>query len=128
MNLFKSENLLGLAAAIFGVITLFASSSVLFGYTDILEKEGNYAPFVLLGNLISGPLYLLAAIGFIYSKKWTLKLLLGILVILGVNLIVFIFFMINGENYVTQTLMALSFRIAVTGILALFASKKNSNN
>ena len=128
MNLFKSENLLGLAAAIFGVITLFASSSVLFGYSDILEKEGNYAPFVLWGNLISGPLYLLAAIGFIYSKKWTLKLLLGILVILGVNLIIFIFFLINGENYESETLMALSFRLAVTGILAFFALKKTSNN
>ena len=128
MNLFKSENLLGLAAAIFGVITLFASSSVLFGYSDILEKEGNYAPFVLWGNLISGPLYLLAAIGFIYSKKWTLKLLLGILVILGVNLIIFIFFLINGENYESETLMALSFRLEVTGILAFFALKKTSNN
>lgn len=124
MNLFKSENLLGLVAAIFGAITLFASSSVLFGYSDILEKEGNYAPFVLWGNLISGPLYLLAAIGFIYSKKWTLNLLLGILVILGVSLIVFIFFKINGENYEKETLMALSFRIALTGILAFFAFKK----
>lgn len=125
MELFKSENLLSLAAAIFGIITLFASSSVLFGYSDILEKEGNYAPFVLWGNLITGLLYLLAAIGFKYSKKWTLKLLLGILIILVVNLIVFIFFLINGENYETETLKALSFRIAITGTLAFFAFKKN---
>ncbi|MFN4763477.1 hypothetical protein ACKGJN_10165 [Gillisia sp. Q332] len=125
MGIFKSENLLSLAVAILGVITLFASSSVLFGYSDILGKEGNYPSFVLWGNLITGLLYLLVAIGFKYSKKWTLQLLLGILIILIVNLIVFIFFLINGENYETETLKALSFRIAITGTLAFFAFKKD---
>ncbi len=124
MSKFKSENLLSLAAAIFGIITLFASSSVLFGYSNILEKEGNYPSFVLWGNLISGPLYLLAAIGFKFYKKWTLYLLLGILVILVVNLIVFSVFLINGAKYETETMAALSFRIVFTGILAFFASNQ----
>lgn len=124
MSIFKSENLLSLATLIFGVITLFASSSVLFGYSNILEKEGNYPPFVLWGNLFSGLLYILAAIGFKYSKKWTMHLLLVILVILFVNLFIFIFFLINGENYETETLAALSFRIFFTGTLAFFASNQ----
>lgn len=124
MSIFKSKNILSLAAALFGVITLFASSAVLFGYSNILEKEGNYPSFVLWGNLFSGLLYILAAIGFKYSKKWTMHLLLVILVILFVNLFIFIFFLINGENYETETLAALSFRIVFTSTLAFFASNQ----
>lgn len=121
MSTLKLKNLLSFAAAIFGLVTLFASSSVLFEYTNVLEKEGNYPSFILWINLFTSPLYLFAAIGLKFSRKWTLHLLLIILIILVISLTVFIQLMKTGEIYETETLVALSIRIAFTSILTFFA-------
>lgn len=121
MSKFKSKNILSLAAAIFGLITLFASSSVLFDYSNIMEKEGNYPSFILWANLLTSPLFLLVAIGFKHSKKWTLHLLLGILIILAVSLIFFFQLIKNEGAYETETIVALSIRIAFTSMLTFFA-------
>ena len=72
-------------------------------------------------NLLTGPLYILAAIGLKYSKKWALHLLLVILIMLFINLGFFILLMTNHGDYELDTLMALAFRIAFTGTLAFFA-------
>lgn len=125
MSKLNLKNLLSLAAAIFGLVTLFASSSVLFGYSDVLEKEGNYPSFILWVNLLTGPLYLLAAVGLAYSRKWTLHLLLIILITLVISLTVFILLLKIGENYETETLAALLIRITFTSMLTLFAYYKN---
>jgi hypothetical protein len=58
----------------FGLLTLFLSTSVIFDLFGIRAKEGNYVLFVVWSNFISSILYLLAAYGFIKSKKWTTSL------------------------------------------------------
>lgn len=128
MSFFRSENLLSMAAAVFGLITLFASSSVLFEYTTILEKEGNYPSFILWVNLTSSPLYLLAAVGLKYSRKWTLHLLLIILITLILSFSLFIQLLKNGEIYNIETMVALSIRIAFTSVLTFFVSNKTLIN
>lgn len=128
MSKLKMKNILSITAAIFGVVTLFASSSVLFKYSDILEKEGNYPPFILWVNLLSGPLYLLVAIGLKYSRKWTVFVLTGILTMLIYSLSFFIQLMISGISYETDTLIALLVRLGFTSILTLYAFSKNTIN
>lgn len=120
MNL-KSVNLLSIAALLFGLITLFASSSVLFNFTAIFEKTGTYPSFILWMNLLSSPLYLAAAVGLNYSKSWSLHLLLVILIMLFISLSFFIVHMQNDKDYELETLMALFLRIAFTSTLAFFA-------
>lgn len=117
------KNLLGIAAAIFGGITIFASSSVLFGYSDVFQKEGSYPVFILWVNLITGPLYLLAAAGFFYKKMMTLPVLKGILLLLFVNLAFLLMLIITGGDYEMDTWGAMTVRIAVTGIFTFFARK-----
>lgn len=121
MKNLKFKNLLSLAALIFGLVTLFASSNVLFNYTTVFQKSGNYPSFILWMNLLTGPLYIMAAIGLKYSKRWALHLLLVILIMLFINLGFFILLMTKGGDYEPDTLMALAFRIAFTGTLAFFA-------
>mgnify|MGYP006207066433 CR=1 FL=1 len=115
------RNLLSFAALIFGLLTLFASSAVLFNYTTVFQKTGNYPAFILWMNLLTGPLYIMAAVGLKASKKWALHLLLVILSMLLINLGFFILLMKNDGDYEPDTLMALVFRIAFTGTLAFFA-------
>lgn len=121
MNLLKSKNILALTTLVFGVITFFASSSVLFNITTVLQKNGNYPSFILWMNLLSSPLYLMAAVGLKLSKIWALHLLLAILTILFISLTYFILLIKNNETYELETLMALAFRIALTSTLAFFA-------
>ena len=121
MKYVKSENILSIASFIFGLITLFASSAVLFNYTAVFQKTGNYPPFILWMNFLTGPLYIIAALGLKRSKRWALHLLMVILAMLLINLGYFLMLMKNGGDYEPDTLMALAFRIAFTSTLAFFA-------
>lgn len=124
MKQLNSKNILSLAALIFGLITMFASSSVLFSYSSILAKNGNYPDFILWMNLLSSPLYLLAALGFRYAKVWTAYPLLVIFIMLFISLTYFILLIKSGGGYELDTLMALAFRIAFTSTLVFIAFNK----
>ena len=67
--------LIAIVLAVFGFITLFLSSSVIFDLFGIRAKEGNYVLFVVWANFLSSMLYLFAAYAFIKVKKWTTHLL-----------------------------------------------------
>ena len=66
-------HIIALLLAAFGLLTLFLSSSVIFDLFDIRAKEGNYVLFVVWANFLSSILYLVAALGLIKGKKWTIK-------------------------------------------------------
>ncbi|QED38659.1 hypothetical protein FK178_13465 [Antarcticibacterium arcticum] len=125
MRKLKIKNILSLAAAVFGIITILASSAVLFDFSYNFKKEGNYPMFILVVNFISGWLYLLAAYGINYSKTFTLYLLPGILTMLFFSLSFFIQLMITGGMYETDTLVALFIRIAITGGLTYYVFNKS---
>lgn len=98
----------------FGLLTLFLSTSVIFDWFGIREREGNYVLFVVWSNFISSILYLFAAFGFIKRKPWTAAFL-GISTILligafiGLNL-----HASSGGIYESKTMSAMIFRIAFT--------------
>lgn len=117
--------------AAFGVLTLFLSASVIFDLFGIREKEGNYVLFVVWANFISSLLYIIAAYGFIKSKRMTFTLL-GISVIVLVCAMVGLFVYIGaGGVYETKTIGAMGFRLTVTIIftaLAYFMITKKLRN
>jgi hydrogenase-4 membrane subunit HyfE len=90
----------------------------LFG---IRAKEGNYVLFVVWSNFISSIIYLLAAYGFIKSKKWTATLLGISTVILLAAFIALKIHANSGGIYETKTIGAMIFRIAVTLVFTLIA-------
>ena len=118
------KSLIYVASAIlagFGLLTLFLSTSVIFDLFGIRAKEGNYVLFVVWSNFISSILYLIAAYGFVKSKKWTISLL-------GISTIILIIAFVglkihanSGGLYETKTVGAMIFRISVTLVLAIIA-------
>jgi len=105
----------------FGLLTLFLSTSVIFELFGIRAKEGNYVLFVVWSNFISSILYLLAAYGFIKSKKWTTSLL-GISILILIAAFIGLKIHINsGGIYETKTVAAMIFRISVTLVFAILA-------
>lgn len=116
--------------AAFGLITLFLSSSVVFDLFGIRAKEGNYVLFVVVANLISSLLYLLAAFGITVNKTWTTKVPSIAFVLL---LIAFtgLFVHINtGGIYETKTIGVMVFRISLTllFVTASFLINKRMKN
>lgn len=105
----------------FGILTLFLSSSVIFDWFGIREKEGNYVLFIVWANFISSIIYLVSAFGFITSKKWTTKLLSASVVILAVAFLGLLLHISNGGGCEIKTVKAMIFRTSIT-ILFTFSS------
>jgi len=113
--------LIAAAIFIFGLITLFLSSSVLFDWFGIRAKEGNYELFVVISNFIASVIYLFAAYGFLKGKIFTAKLL-TISVAVLVAAFAGLFVHINtGGIYETKTIGAMIFRIILTSLFATAA-------
>jgi hypothetical protein len=100
--------------AMFGCLTLFLSSSIIFDWFGIREKEGNYLLFIVWTNFICSMLYLASAFGMIRQKMWTVKLLVLALVALGVAYVGLFVHINAGGLHETKTIGAMAFRIVVT--------------
>jgi hypothetical protein len=122
---------LALLLAIFGLLTLFLSTSIIFDLFEIRLREGHYVFFVVVANFISSLFYLIAAYGLFRQKKWTVYLLdasTSVLFIAFFLLGVYIYF---GGLYETKTIGAMIFRILLTlgftGSAYLLINKKLKN-
>ena len=114
-----TKKILLFVLTIFGLVTVFMSSSVLFDWFGIREKEGNYVPFVVIANFICGFLYLTAAFGNFKDKKWSQYLLILAFIILIITFIALYFHINSGGIYETKTVKALAFRTVLTLIFTI---------
>lgn len=108
---------------LFGLVTLFMSSSVLFDCFGIREKEGNYVAGVVWANWVCAILYLVAAYGIFKNQVWARFPLTFSLIILIIASIFLYIHINNGGLYETKTVGAMAFRIGVTAIFLLTTIK-----
>ena len=118
----------GSIVAFFGIITLFMSTSVIFGLFDIREKEGNYVLFVVVANFICAFLYLAGAYGFFKTKKWTTPVMNAAVVILVITFIGLAIHIYSGGIYEEKTVKAMMFRTFLSIAFALISFKYISKN
>lgn len=107
--------------ALFALLTLFLSSSIIFDWFDIRQKQGDFILFIVWANFIASIVYFIAVYGFIKRKKWTFWILLSALLVLVIAFIFFQYYIQNGGIHKSQTVMAMLFRMAVTSLFALIA-------
>lgn len=114
------NRVLGGIAALFGLATLTASSSVLFGPETARALAGDVVPFVVWFNFAAGFAYLAAAAGLWRARSWGRWLAVAIaLATFGAGL-VFAVVALAGTPVEPRTGAALAFRFAVwAGIAAL---------
>jgi hypothetical protein len=112
--------ILAIILTAFALITLYLSSSVIFDWFGIREKEGNYVLLVIWANFISSILYFLSVYGIIKLKKWAIKPLIGAIAILVLAGIFFYIHIHSGGIYETKTIGALFFRTLLTLIFIFF--------
>jgi hypothetical protein len=104
--------------AMVGLLTLFLSSSIIFDWFGIREKEGNYVLFIVWANFICGMIYLVSSFGMMRARLWTVKLLVLAIVVLLVAYAGLFVHINAGGLYETKTIGAMAFRITVTAVLA----------
>src|SRR5690554_1203107 len=102
---------------LFGTVTVFMASSVIFDLFGIREKEGNYVLFIVYTNLICGILYLLAAYTTWTKPKLSFKSLLISLSLLIIAFVAFLLYIQNGGIHEEKTVKAMLFRIVFTAIM-----------
>jgi len=106
--------LLATVLLLFGMLTLFLSTSVILDLFGIRAREGNYVPVVVWANFIVSILYMLAAAGLVAYKRWTLKVLFTAVLILVAACIAFGWHVISGGIHEQKTIGALTFRTLIT--------------
>jgi 5-carboxymethyl-2-hydroxymuconate isomerase len=105
--------------SVFGLLTLFLSTSVIFDLFGIRAKEGNYVLFVVAANFLASLCYLIAAVGIIKSRQWVTKLLAFATVILLAAFVALMFHVNAGGLYETKTIGAMIFRTSLTLLFTL---------
>ena len=98
----------------FALLTLFLSSSIIFDWFGIREKEGDFVLFIVWTNFLCSLLYLAAAYGFIKRKQWPFNVLMIALILLSVAFIGLLVHISLGGLYETKTVGAVVFRIVIT--------------
>ena len=116
---FNLLKIIGGFLAIFGLIMVLMTTSVIFDLFGVRELEGNFVMSVVIANWFAGVLYLIAAYGIFKNQKWTYIPLL----ISAITLIIsFIFLQVHiqdGGAFEEKTIKALSIRIVLSLIFAM---------
>jgi len=110
-----------IVAVVFGVATVHAGGSVLFG--DGAQAAGSVVGFVLWFNFCAGFAYFAAGVGLWLRRRWAAQLALAIA---AATLLVFGAFGVHvaaGGAYEARTAWAMTLRSVVWVLIALLALK-----
>lgn len=98
----------GLFAIVFGLLTLKAGSSALFG--DPSSQDGPIVPFVVWFNFLAGFAYVAAGVGLFLRKRWSERVALGLAVATLAVFAVFGAHVAHGGAYAARTAFAMTIR------------------
>ena len=111
--------IVGAIAILFGLVTIKAGGTVLFGDDAARLSAGDYIPLILAFNFSAGFVYVVAGAGLVAMKRWA-AVLAG--VIAGATLFMFVGLGIHiylGGDFEMRTVYAMTFRTAIWA--AIFA-------
>lgn len=115
------KKILAAILLVFGLLTLFLSSSIIFDWFEIRKKEGNFVWIVVWANFVASFLYLLSSYGFYRSLKWTSTVLTISFLILTAGLVGLFVHIDAGGIYEKKTVGAMFFRSSITLVIAILA-------
>ena len=111
-------------AVVFGLLTIKSGGSVLFVDGVAREEAGNYVPFVLWFNFLSGFAYLIAGAGLFMQKLWAAWMSVFIVAAIIVVFTLFGLHILNEGLYETRTVAAMSLRTFIWALIATYAYRK----
>ncbi len=109
---------LAIVAILFGLMTIKEGGAVLLGDEAALAAAGNYVPFVLWFNFLSGFAYIAAGVGLWLQQRWAVWLAVAIAVVIALIFSALGLHINSGGAYEQRTLIAMSIRTAVWFMIA----------
>ena len=105
----------------FGLLTIRAGGTVLFGSAAARSAAGHYVPFVLWFNFLAGFAYVIAGVGLWLERRWAAWLAV---VVAAATALVFAavgVHVLAGGAYELRTVVAMSLRTLVWTAIAVVA-------
>ena len=109
---------LSIVAILFGVMTIKEGGAVLLGNEAAVAAAGNYVPFVLWFNFLSGFAYIAAGVGLWLQQNWAVWLAVAIAAAIALTFAAFGMHINSGGAYEQRTVVAMSMRTAVWFVIA----------
>ena len=109
---------ISLVAIGFGLLTIRAGGTVLFGSAAARSAAGHYVPFVLWFNFLAGFAYVIAGVGLWLERRWAAWLALVIAVATALVFAAFGVHVLAGGDYELRTVAAMSLRTLVWAAIA----------
>jgi uncharacterized membrane protein (DUF2068 family) len=109
---------LSIVAILFGLMTIKEGGAVLLGNNEAVAAAGNYVPFVLWFNFLSGFAYIAAGVGLWLQQRWAVWLAIAIAAAIMLTFAALGMHINTGGAYEQRTLIAMSMRTAVWFVIA----------
>lgn len=113
-------------AILFGLVTLKSGGSVLFIDGPDRAAAGDYIPFIVWFNFLSGFAYIIAGIGLILQKTWAARLAILILLSALIAFAIFGVMIIQGVAFETRTVAAMTLRSVLWAIISFVAYRQTT--
>lgn len=111
---------MALFAVLFGLLTVTSGGAVLFD--DVARQAaGNYVGFIVWFNFLAGFAYVTAGIGLWLWQRWAVWLALAIAAATLLAFIAFGLYVLGGGSYELRTVIAMSGRTLIWGLIAAAA-------
>jgi len=109
----RSMAVAAVVAIAFGLATIQAGGTVLFGPPQSQRAAGAVVPFVLWFNFLSGFVYIAAGTGLWLMRRWGFWLAAGLALAIAIVFALFGLHVAGGGAFEQRTFYALIFRLAV---------------
>ena len=117
------EKVAGVFLIVFGLLSIFMTTSIILDLFGMREKEGNYILFVVWANFACGILYVVSGLCFIFNKKITTFFLAVASIILIITFAELFYHINQGIPYETKTVAAMTFRTLITISFLMYSLK-----
>lgn len=119
---------ISLVAVLFGLMTIKEGGAVLFGNEEARAAAGNYVPFVLWFNFLSGFAYVIAGIGLWMQQRWAVWLAVAIVVAITVTFVAFGIHIYSGGAFEQRTVIAMNMRTLIWIAISFIAVRSLRRN
>jgi hypothetical protein len=116
--------ILSVIAVVFGLLTLKEGGTVIFDIGSARQAAGNFVPYVVWFNFLSGFFYIAAGIGLWIQKRWAVTLSIALVISIALTYIVFGIHILTGGSHEMRTVYAMALRTSLWGVISIVSFKQ----
>lgn len=110
--------IVAIVCIVLGLATLKEGGAVLFDLGDARQEAGHYVLFVVLVNWLLGFFYVVAGVGLLWRRRWSLALAWAIAAVTAITFVAFGVHVALGGAFELRTVLALAFRTLFWAVVA----------